>query len=208
MPRHTSDADTVSSCYDLALPWLRRQGLFKPEVPSLCFRLGSLRCCVSYEALPETEAHYLRLRYTLNGEQYSQWVELVTVPSNLPGIIGHRYLMVCPVSGRRATVLLLREGTTQFAHRQAYGPKRVYYPRQLITPGWRGVCQIFEEDDAWEKAWRKGLTLPVPDLATQQTLLATLNQLHGQIIAAQATLAAAPARKQALVQQYLIGSAN
>ena len=53
----------------------------------------------------------------------------------------------------------------------------------------------------------EGLTLPVPDLATQQTLLATLHKLHGQITAAQATLAAAPARKQALVHQYLQGQA-
>ena len=159
MPRYTSDADTVSGCYRLALPWLRCQGLFEPEAPSLCFRLGSLRCCISYEELPETEAHYLHLRYTLNGEQYSQWVELATVPSNLPGVPGHRYLMICPVSGRRATVLLLRYGTTRFAHRLAYGPGRLYYPSQLVPPATRAYTQIFAEDEAWEKAWRKGRKL-------------------------------------------------
>jgi hypothetical protein len=159
MPRYSSDADTVSSCFRLALPCLRRQGLFMPEGPSLSLRAGSLRCYVSYEELPETEAHYLHLCYTLNGEQYSQWVELVTVPSNLPGVTGHRYLMICPVSGRRATVLLLRDGTTQFAHRLAYGPRRLYYSSQLITPGWRWFHQIQTEDEAWERAWRKGRKL-------------------------------------------------
>jgi hypothetical protein len=159
MPRYTSDADTISGCYRLSLPWLRGQGLFEPEAPSLCFRLGSLRCCVSFEALPEIEAKYLHLRYTLNGEQYGQWVELVTVPSNLPGVIGHRYLMICPVSGRRATALLLCDGTTQFAHRLAYIPRRLYYPSQLITPGWRWFHQIQTEGEAWERAWRKGRKL-------------------------------------------------
>jgi hypothetical protein len=142
-----------------ATAWLGRQGLFKPEGPSLSLRAGSLRCLVSYEELPETEAPYLHLRYTLNGEQYSQWVELVTVPSNLPGVSGHRYLMICPVSGRRATVLLLRDGTTRFAHRLAYGPGRLYYTSQLVTPAVRGYVQIFAEDEAWEKAWRKGRKL-------------------------------------------------
>lgn len=122
-------------------------------------QLGVLRFFVSYEKISETEEEYLHLRYTLNGEQYSQWVELVTVPSNLPGVSGYRYLMICPVSGRRATVLFLRDGTTQFAHRLAYGPMRLYYPSQLVTPSWRGVCQLFAEDEAWEKAWRKGRKL-------------------------------------------------
>jgi len=156
MTPYTSDADTVSGCYRLALPWLRRQGLFKAESHSLSLREGSLRCCISFEEMPEIEARYLHLRYSLNGEQFSQWVELVTVSSNLPGVSGYRYLMICPVSGRRATVLLLREGTTRFAHRLAFGPKRLYYSTQLVTPGWRWFYRIQAEDDAWEKAWRKG----------------------------------------------------
>ena len=159
MPRYTSDADTVADCYRLALPWLRRQGLFEPEGQTLALQVGGLSLFVSYEILPETEAHYLHLRYTLKGVQRSQWVELVTVPSNLPGVLGHRYLMICPVLGRRATVLLLRDGTTQFAHRLAYGPRRVYYKSQLITSGARRLSLIFTEDEAWEKAWRKGRKL-------------------------------------------------
>ena len=52
----------------------------------------------------------------------------------------------------------------------------------------------------------EGLSLPVPDLATQQSLLVTLTTLQTQITAAQATLAAAPSRKQALVRQHLQGA--
>ena len=49
----------------------------------------------------------------------------------------------------------------------------------------------------------ENLALPVPVLSVQQALIDTLAGLDAAAAAAQATIAAAPARKQALVRQYL-----
>ena len=71
---------------------------------------------------PLQQEPHLRLHYIVNGERhYDYWVELEPVASNLPGASSScRYDMVCPQTGRRATVLYLRSGAGIFAHREAF----------------------------------------------------------------------------------------
>lgn len=49
----------------------------------------------------------------------------------------------------------------------------------------------------------KPIKVPVPPLAEQQKLVAEIKVLERTIAAAQAVIAAAPARKQAVMQRYL-----
>jgi hypothetical protein len=64
--------------------------------------------------------------------------------------------MVCPTTGRRATVLYLRSGTGVFAHRLAFPQQRLYYDAQLENKRFRGLSKYFAVDREWEKEWRKG----------------------------------------------------
>jgi hypothetical protein len=85
---------------------------------------------------------YLLLSYTVpNGTQHEYRVDLDPVRSNLPGSTASRYYMVCPVSGRRASILYLREGAELFAHRQAYPTKRLYYDSELELKRYRGLSK-------------------------------------------------------------------
>jgi hypothetical protein len=101
---------------------------------------------------------YLRLHYTVNGTQpYDYRVQLVAVASNLPSVFGgHRWYLVCPTTGRRATVLYLRSGTGVFAHRNAFPGERLYYDSQLENKRFRGMSKYFALDNEWDKQWRKG----------------------------------------------------
>lgn len=155
MPRYADEVRTVADCYRLDLPRLRRLGLLQPGSSAHRWRQGALTGIISFEPRPEIDATYLHLRYTLGDCWRSQWIELVTVPSNLPGRLGHHYLMCCPTSGRRATVLLLSNGAAEFRHRLACG-ERLYYSSQLHTPGWRWAARLFADDERWANAWRKG----------------------------------------------------
>jgi hypothetical protein len=75
----------------------------------------------------------------------------------LAGIAGHRYYLVCPQSGRRATILYLRTGTGIFAHREAFAAQqRLYYDSQLEAKRFRGLAKYFAADRVWEEQYRKG----------------------------------------------------
>ena len=65
----------------------------------------------------------------MNGaRQYDYRVGLEQQPTNLRGVAGHRWYMVCPTTDRRATVLYMRSGTGVFAHRLAFAAQeRLYY---------------------------------------------------------------------------------
>jgi hypothetical protein len=102
----------------------------------------------------------LELYYTVNGEKkYDYRVELEAVASNLPGSNGRRYYLVCPKTGRRATVLYMRAGTGVFAHRLAFPQQRLYYDAQLENKRFRGMSTYFGLDREWEAQWRKGRKL-------------------------------------------------
>ena len=87
-------------------------------------------------------------------------VQLEQQPSNLPGAVGgHRWYMVCPTTGRRATVLYLRSGTGIFAHREAFAQQRLYFDAQLENKRFRGMSKYYSLDREWEAEWRKGRKL-------------------------------------------------
>ena len=84
----------------------------------------------------------------------------MAVASNLPGVVGaHRYYLVCPTTGRRATVLYLRSGTGVFAHRSAFAGERLYYDSQLENKRFRGMSNLYGLDREWEAQFRKGRKL-------------------------------------------------
>jgi hypothetical protein len=103
-------------------------------------------------------ASSLQLYYTVNGEKkYDYRVELEPVASNLPGSSSSRYYMICPYTGRRATVLYLRSGTGIFAHRDAFASReRLYYDSQLEPKRFRGLGNYFAVDRIWEEQYRRG----------------------------------------------------
>jgi hypothetical protein len=95
-----------------------------------------------------------------DARQYDYRVHLEQQPTNLRGVAGHRWYMVCPTTGNRATVLYMRSGTGVFAHRLAFAAQqRLYYDSQLENKRFRGMSNYFGVDRAWEAQMRKGRKL-------------------------------------------------
>ena len=123
----------------------------------------SLPCFLTQYLLfhPTTSSSYLRLHYTVIGaRQYDYRVGLEQQPTNLRGVVGYRWYMVCPTTDRRATVLYLRSGTGVFAHRLAFAAQeRLYYDSQLENKQFRGMSAYYGVDREWEAQYRKGRKL-------------------------------------------------
>ncbi len=165
MPRYPNYPATCDETQRLELSYLRRQGLLKPGVHSTSLQwscrgkpTGSIGLVAR---ISPGGASSLQLYYTVNGEtKYDYRVELEAVASNLPGSSSSsRYYMICPKTGRRATVLYLRSGTGIFAHRLAFPLYRLYYDSQLENKRFRGMSAYFGVDREWEAQWRKGRKL-------------------------------------------------
>ena len=93
-------------------------------------------------------------------KQYDYRVQLEQQPTNLRGVAGHRWYMVCPTTGNRATVLYMRSGTGVFAHRLAFAAQqRLYYDSQLENKRFRGMSAYFGVDREWEEQYQKGRKL-------------------------------------------------
>jgi hypothetical protein len=139
---------------DIAL--LQQHGMLDPghrRLTGTWTSRGSAPLLISVESIinPGNDS-YLVLSYTMpKGNAHEYQVDLVTVPSNLPGSTASRFYMECPVTGRRASILYLREGTELFAHRQAYPKKRFYYDSQLEQKRCRGLTKNYEAGKAWKK---------------------------------------------------------
>ena len=164
MPRCPNFPTTCDECKTLSLAYLRQSGLLRPGFHSttLSWRnRGQLTGSISLEVDTRPgNAPYLRVQYTHNdttAHDYRIWLE--QLPSNLPGLASSpgRYRMLCPVSGRPATVLYLHPGGCgRFAHRLAYPGHRLYYDSQLEVKRLRGLAAYFAVDKEWEKEWRNG----------------------------------------------------
>ena len=165
MPRYPNYPTTCEGTQRLELAYLRKIGALKPgwynsqlSWSNRGERTGSIGF---YAHIDPGGSSYLQLRYTINGEQRHDYrVQLEQQPSNLPGVVGgHRWYMVCPTTGRRATVLYLRSGTGIFAHRLAFPQQRLYYDAQLENKRFRGMSKYYSLDREWEAEWRKGRKL-------------------------------------------------
>ncbi len=162
MPRYPNFPTTCEGTQRLELAYLRKIGLLQPGVHRRTLHWsnrGQPTGSISLDAhICAGEGSYLRLHYTVNGtQQHDYRVQLEAVASNLPGVVGaHRYYLVCPTTGRRATVLYLRSGTGVFAHRCAFAGERLYYDSQLENKRLRGLGKYFALDNEWDKQWRKG----------------------------------------------------
>jgi hypothetical protein len=86
-------------------------------------RAGSITLTVNLTSLDDAHA---RLSYTADGVPKVQLVQLVAEPCRFGG---HRFYWLCPVSGRRCTVLAYAGG--RFASRQA---QRLTYATQSADP--------------------------------------------------------------------------
>lgn len=161
MPRFPNFPTTCAETQRLELAYLRKIGLLQPGTHSRTLywsSRGERTGSIGIEAHITGEQPYLRLYYTLNGtKKYDYRVQLEAVVSNLAGVAGHRYYLVCPHSGRRATILYLRTGTGIFAHREAFATQeRLYYDSQLEAKRLRGLAKYFAADHEWEREYRKG----------------------------------------------------
>jgi hypothetical protein len=164
MPRYPNYPTTCEGTQRLELAYLRQQGLLLPGLHSRTLQWsnrGERTGSIGLEACIEPgESSYLRLYYTVNGEKkYDYRVQLEQQPTNLRGVVGHRWYMVCPTTDRRATVLYLRTGTGVFAHRLAFPQQRLYYDAQLENKRFRGMSNYYGLDREWEAQWRKGRKL-------------------------------------------------
>ena len=153
MPRTPNFPDTADEVKSISLAYLRESGLLRPGYHNTTLswsRNGNNTGRISLEVfmLPDSEPR-LRLKYTFNdSKEFDYYVQLEALPSNLPGH-GHRpgrYRMLCPVSGKPATVLYSHAGTGYFAHRLAYPGHRLYYDSQLTPHRLRGLVRPFQLD--------------------------------------------------------------
>ena len=164
MPRYPNFPTTCEGTQRLELAYLRKIGVLQPGwfKRSLSWsnrgeRTGSIG--LESHINPEGSS-YLRLHYTMNGEtKHDYRVQLEQQPTNLRGVAGHRWYMVCQTTGRRATVLYLRSGTGVFAHRLAFPLYRLYYDAQLENKRFRGMGHLYGLDREWEAQYRKGRKL-------------------------------------------------
>jgi len=165
MPRYPNYPTCCEGTQRLELSHLRKIGLLRPGhyATSLQWNSnGQPSGSIGIEAhIQPGGSSYLRLHYTVNKEkQYDYRVQLEQQPTNLRGVAGHRWYMVCPTTGNRATVLYLRSGTGVFAHRLAFAAQqRLYYDSQLENKRFRGMSAYFGVDREWEAQWRKGRKL-------------------------------------------------
>jgi hypothetical protein len=161
MPRYPNYPTTCEGTQRLELAYLRKIGLLQPGIHSRSLQWsnrGQPSGSIGLEAhIQMGEGSYLRLYYTVNDKtKYDYRVQLEQQPTNLRGVAGHRFYMVCPTTGRRATVLYLRSGTGVFAHRLAFPQERLYYDTQLENKQFRGMSAYFGVDREWEAQYRKG----------------------------------------------------
>jgi hypothetical protein len=163
MPRFPNFPTTCDATQRLELSFLRKQGLLRPGIRATSLQWssrGQPSGSIGLEAhISPNGASYLRLYYTVNDKtKYDYQVQLETVASNLPGADSScRFYMVCPKTGRRATILYLRTGTGIFAHREAFATQeRLYYDSQLEVKRFRGLSKYFAADREWEREYRKG----------------------------------------------------
>jgi hypothetical protein len=162
MPRFPNFPTTCDATQRLELSFLRKQRLLRPGVHATSLQWssrGQPSGSIGLEAhIWPGGASYLRLYYTVNDTtKYDYRVQLEAVASNLPGAgSSTRFYLVCPKTGRRATILYLRTGTGIFAHRLAFPAERLYYDSQLEVKRFRGLSKYFAADREWEREYRKG----------------------------------------------------
>ena len=164
MPRYPNYPTTCEGTQRLELAYLRKTGVLQPGIHNRSLQWsnrGQPTGSIGLEAHIEPGvSSYLRLYYTVNNErQYNYVVHLKQQPTNLRGVAGHRYYMVCPTTGNRATVLYMRSGTGVFAHRLAFPLYRLYYDAQLENKRFRGMSNPYGLDREWETQYRKGRKL-------------------------------------------------
>ena len=161
MPRYPNYPTCCEGTQRLELAYLLKIGALKSgwyNSQLSWSNRGERTGSIDFQAHIDPEgSSYLRLQYTVNKERrYDYRVQLEQQPSNLPGVAGHRWYMVCPTTGRRATVLYLRAGTGVFAHRLAFAAQeRLYYDAQLENKRFRGMSNYYGLDREWEAQWRK-----------------------------------------------------
>jgi restriction endonuclease S subunit len=76
-------------------------------------------------------------------------------------------------------------------------------PQLLTQLGFRKQGAIYSKTTTINATIMRNIKAPVPPLADQQKLAAEVEALERDIANAQAVIAAAPARKQAIMQRYL-----
>lgn len=160
MPRMPNFPTTADECKSLSIAFLRESGLLRPgfHVTTLRFSCnGQPTGSVGLEVnLVADTTPYVRLHYTLDKtKNYDYRIPLEALASNLPGH-GHRtgrYQFRCPVSGRGATILYLREGSGHFAHREAYTTHRLYYDSQLTPTSIRALVAPYAIERKLEDAY-------------------------------------------------------
>lgn len=162
MPRLPTLPDTCEEKKRLEIAYLVRYGLLSPGHHSASIRwrnrsevTGTLGI-VSFVS-PEGTG-YLRLSYCDETDKRQDCeIKLVSVVSNLPGSTSRRYYLICPLTGRRASILYHRDDAGLFTHRDALpGHPRVYYESQLVPKRFRGLAKFLTVDRVWEEQYRKG----------------------------------------------------
>jgi hypothetical protein len=156
----TQPPKTCLETKQLAIAFLNQHGMLEPghRLMTMSWTVrGQEAGSISVEAIINPgEERYLLLAYTTaNGNAHEYRVDLVSVTSNLPGSTASRFYMVCPITGRRASILYLRHGTELFAHRQAYPAKRLYYDSQLELKRYRGLTKNYQIDKVWDREFMR-----------------------------------------------------
>ena len=156
MPKnsYTPPPKTCIETKKLSIACLNENGMLQPGHRKMLLTWsaeGKELVSIVVESIVNPGANsYLVLAYTIGDDRAHQYtVELERVASNLPGSTASRFYMLCPVSGRRASILYLHHGTELFAHRQAYPNKPLYYDSQLELKKYRGLSMHAQVKKEW-----------------------------------------------------------
>jgi methyl coenzyme M reductase gamma subunit len=199
MPKNTFAAPPIT-CIEtkqLTISFLNQHGLLEPGHRQLTMSWsvrGQETGSMSADVIITDEQSFLLLSYQIiNGRTYEYQVDLVRVASNLPGSTASRFYMVCPVTGRRASILYLREGTELFAHRQAYRTKRLYYDSQLELKRYRGLSKNAVVQKIQQREYgRKYRKVVYAGKETKWSMNLDVKALSARIATAQAILRLGP----------------
>jgi hypothetical protein len=131
----------TTEAFAISLKWLKKKhqlNKFKEYFnEQIIWRLGDkVYLVVTYDLLLHEDPSYILLKYSYRGQEVEQKVLLEMTK---PHLGGERFWFVCPITGKRCTILYLPFGGTRFASREAF---RMAYPIQ----------QLSQEDWRWHKA--------------------------------------------------------
>lgn len=104
---------------------------------------------------PKDADPYLVLRYSINGENFRERIDIAYLPSNLGK--GNIPFFICPETGKLCRILYRAYGSKRWKHREAYRRSglRLYYDTQTCSKLDRYNTRFWNIEDRFKKDTRR-----------------------------------------------------